>query len=364
MNAGYRVSSVVSRPETRVGYEVRGAPTGVRATIRDVARAAGTSPALVSRYLTGNQPVSEASAARIRAAIETLDYRPSVTARNLRLRRTGLVALVIPYLNNPLYSLHATGAERELAKAGMLVVVCSTRTKPDGTYLGRSFFEALGTGRVDGALIFPYQEEVDDLIALRAQGTPVVLIDRVPPLRPSTTAFDAVTVNNEGAVHDATARLLAQGRRRVGLVSLRADSLSGAPRLAGYRRALAGAGVPFEPGLVALGDGSDVGGGSLLASLLDGPMSPDAVVVATTLQTRGALDVIRRRQISVPGEIAVIGYRHDQSVLWPEIPTFRYPGEALGEAAARVLLRRLQGPEADGPVHEMLDLEFVNPSAG
>lgn len=357
MSAGYRVSSAVSRPDAQVGDEVRGASIGVRATIRDVARAAGTSPALVSRYLTGNQPVSVASAARIRAAIATLDYRPSVTARNLRLRRTGLVALVIPYLNNPLYSLHATGAERELAKAGLLVVVCSTRTKPDGTYLGRSFFDTLGTGRVDGALIFPYQEEVDDLIALRAQGTPIILIDRVPHLPIGTTGFDAVTVNNEGAVHDATARLLAEGRRRVGLVSLRADSLSGAPRLAGYRRALAGAGVQFEPGLVALGDGSDVGGGLLFASLVDGPTCPDAVVIATTLQTRGALDVIRRRRVSVPSDVAVIGYRHDQSVLWPEIPTFKYPGEALGEAAARLLLRRLEGREADGPVHEVLDLE-------
>lgn len=330
-----------------------------RATIADVAREAGTSPALVSRFLTGNQRVSEASAARIREAVDRLGYVPSVTARNLRLRQTGLIALVVPYLDNPLYSLHATGAERELAAAGFLTVVCSTRTKPDGSYLGRSFFDTLGAGRVDGALIFPYQEEVGDLDTLRAQGTPIVLIDRVPMLPDGIAPFDAVTVDNEGAVFNATVRLIEAGHRRIGLVSLRAGSLSGIPRFLGYKNALQAAGIELNSELVALGDGSDLGGASLFAGLLDNGSRPDAIVVATTLQTRGALEVVRRRGLQVPRDLAVIGYRHDQSVLWPEIPTYRYPGETLGEVAAQMLLRRLSGKDGGDVRSESLGLEFV-----
>ena len=334
-------------------------PPPRRATIADVARAAGTSPALVSRFLTGNQRVSEASASRIREAVDRLGYAPSVTARNLRLRRTGLIALVVPYLDNPLYSLHATGAERELAAAGFLTVVCSTRTKPDGSYLGRSFFDTLGADRVDGALIFPYQEEVGDLATLRAQGTPIVLIDRVPALPDGIARFDSVTVDNEGAIFNATSRLIEAGHRRIGLVSLREGSLSGIPRFVGYKNALRDAGIELDPDLVALGDGSDVGGASLFAGLLERECRPDAIVVATTLQTRGALDAVRRRGLQVPQDLAVIGYRHDQSVLWPEIPTYRYPGESLGEIAARMLLRRLSGNEVGDILSETLALEFV-----
>lgn len=320
---------------------------------------AGTSPALVSRYLTGNQRVGGASAARIREAVEHLGYVPSVTARNLRLRRTGLVALVVPYLDNPLYSLHATGAERELAAAGFLTVVCSTRTKPDGSYLGRSFFDTLGAGRVDGALIFPYQEGIDDLDRLRQRGTPVVLIDRVPVVPAGMRPFDSVTVDNELAVFDACRRLIAEGHRRIGLVSLRSGSLSGAPRYAGYSRALGDAGIELDPALVALGDGSESGGAVLLERLVDGGSRPSAVVIATTLQTRGALGAIRRRGLNVPGDLEVIGYRHDQSVLWPEVPTYRYPGEVLGEIGTRMLLDRLGGNGNPEVVTERLTLTFV-----
>ena len=331
-----------------------------RATIADVARAAGTSPALVSRLLTGNQRVSEGSAARIREAIDRLGYVPNVTARNLRLRRTGLIALVVPYLDNPLYSLHATGAERELAAAGFLTVVCATRTKPDGSYPGRSFFDTLGAGRVDGALIFPYQDEVANLDALRARGTPIVLIDRVPALPDGFAPFDSVSVDNEGAIYNATSRLIEAGHRRIGLVSLRAGSLSGIPRLRGYKNALQDAGIELNTDLVALGDGSDLGGASLFVKLLDSDCRPDAIVVATTLQTRGALEVVRRRGLHIPRDLALIGCSHHQSVLWPEVPTFRYPGEALGEVAACMLLRRLSGNEVGDILSETLALEFVS----
>ena len=68
---------------------------------------------------------------------------------------------------------------------------------------------------------------------------------------------------------------------------------------------------------------------------------------------------IRRRGLNVPGDLEVIGYRHDQSVLWPEVPTYRYPGEVLGEIGARMLLERLSGNGSPEVVTEHLTLEFV-----
>lgn len=320
---------------------------GRRATIADVARAAGTSTALVSRVLTGNQRVAGASRARIEAAIEALRYVPSATARGLRLRRTGMVALVVPYLDNPLYSLHAMGAERELARAGLLTVVCSSRTLPtSGPYRGRTFFDVLGAGRVDGVLLFPYQEDVIAAMTLRDREVPVVLIDREPVYSDGMARLDAVVVDHEGAVADATARLVGSGYRRIGLVSLRPESLSGAPRLAGYRAALAGAGIAYDPDLVATGDGGAADGADLMATLLDSGHPPDAVVVATTMLTLGASALLRRRATRLPDDLAVIGYGHEQSLGWPEFPVYRYPGIELGAAAARVLLDRLAARDA------------------
>jgi DNA-binding LacI/PurR family transcriptional regulator len=73
--------------------------------------------------------------------------------------------------------------------------------------------------------------------------------------------------------------------------------------------------------------------------------------------------VFRRRHVLVLSEVAVTGYRHDQSVLSPETATLRYPGKALGEAPARLLLRRLEGREASGALDVVLALAYMNGSA-
>ncbi|HEX2036574.1 MAG TPA: LacI family DNA-binding transcriptional regulator [Chloroflexota bacterium] len=335
-------------------------------TIRDVARRAGVSTTLVSFVLTGKRRVGEARRRRVLQAIDELGYTPNAAARGLRLRRTGLVACLIPYLNNPLYSLHAMGAEQELGQAGLLTVVASTRGAAAGTRAGlpahgepaaratwggmstATIFHTLRGSRVDGVLLFPYQEDVPQVARLVGAGTPVVFLDREPVLTEPLPLTDAAVVDNEHGVYRATEHLLELGHRRIGLVSLRADSLSGAPRLAGYRRAFAERGLPVAQDCLALGRGSVADGRELTRGLLDLRPRITGLVVAVTNCTPGALQAIHHAGWRVPDDLSVVGYSHDGAFAWPaaDLTAIRYPGVELGREAARLLLTRLQHPLA------------------
>ncbi|MBI3972835.1 MAG: LacI family DNA-binding transcriptional regulator, partial [Chloroflexi bacterium] len=323
-----------------------GRPSTGPVTIRDVAARAGVSSALVSFVLTGSRPVGKARRRRVLEAIDALGYTPNAAARGLRLQRSGLVALMIPYLNNPIYSLHATGAEQELARAGLLTVVCSTRGEPAGPYSGEAVFRALGGSRVDGVLLFPYQEDVPEIVKLTEDGVPVVLIDREPELPAGAPPVDAVVVDNEHGVYRATEHLLALGHRRIGLVSLSAQSLSGPPRLEGYRRAYRERRLDVPENCIALGHGSVEDGYALTERLLRLRSRPTALVVTATMCTPGALRAIHDATLRVPEDLSVVGYSHEGFLMWPtvDLTAIRYPAVELGREAARLLLRRLGAP--------------------
>jgi DNA-binding LacI/PurR family transcriptional regulator len=145
------------------------APTTRRLTSRDVAARAGVSQSIVSFYFTGKRPVSKDARARIETAIEELGYRPNRVAQSLRTQRTGQVAVFIPYISNPLYAAYAAGAELALAEAGYLTVIFSNRAVPAQI---DDYFNTVADSRVDGLILFPFEDDIERVERLRSQGVP------------------------------------------------------------------------------------------------------------------------------------------------------------------------------------------------
>ncbi|HET7768641.1 MAG TPA: LacI family DNA-binding transcriptional regulator [Chloroflexota bacterium] len=354
-------------------------------TIYDVAQRAKVSPSVVSFVLNGSRPVGDATRQRVRAAIDALGYTPNAAARGLRLRRTGLVACLVPYLNNPLYSLHAAGAEQELAAAGFLTIVSSTRGVPrapgptgaavsgnghrpgdGGVSAGAdspsgAVLQALSGSRVDGVLLFPYEDDAPQVARLAESGVPVVYIDREPrhASLPTDAAVDAVVVDNESGVFRATEHLLALGHRRIGLVSLRPESLSGPPRLAGYRRAFQERGLEVPEECLALGRGGPEDGEALTTQLLALRPAITALVVAVTNCTAAALRTLHRSGVRLPDDLSVVGYAHEGILGWPglDLAAVRYPGVELGREAAKLLLTRLRAAPGEPRVRQRVVLQ-------
>jgi DNA-binding LacI/PurR family transcriptional regulator len=320
--------------------------------LRDVAARAGVSPALASFVVTGNRSVGEESRRRVLDAIEALGYTPNLAARGLRVQRTGQVSLLVPRLSNVVYSLTASGVERELARAGLLTVVSSTRTDEDES-LSPRVFRALGSGRVDGAIVLPYAEDVPHIARLLVAGTPVVFLSHAVPLPPGTPFPDLVSIDTEAAVYDATRHLLDLGHRRIGFISLRRASLAGPPRLRGYERAYGELGLDAPTECLVLGAGRLEDGFAGTTRLLALRPPVTALVVAFTMGTPGALQAIGQAGVRVPDDLSFVGFTHEGFLSWPAgvITAVRYPAVEVGRTAARLLLGRIKETARPEPRH-------------
>src|SRR2546426_10256784 len=148
-------------------------------TIRDVARQAGVSPMTVSRVITGSARVSPATRGRVDRAISDLGYVPSRLARGLSAQRTGTLALIVPDVANPFFTLIVRGSEDVARRAGDRVILCDTRSD---LVLEREVIEEMIAHRVEGILIAPVSDRSrDHLRRLAKFGVPFVLVDRTVP---------------------------------------------------------------------------------------------------------------------------------------------------------------------------------------
>lgn len=234
-------------------------------TIHDVARHAGVSAATVSRVVNGRASVAPDLAERVRHAMRELDYRPNAAARNLRRSGSTLWAVIISDIGNAFFTSLVRGLEDVAQQAGYSVALCNS--DEDGDKESRYVTAALAE-QMAGVIVSPTagSTAVD---RLRAAGTPVVAIDRPGGDRP----VDTVVVDNAQGAATGVAHLLEQGYRRVACLTGPAGVPTADRRLAGYRRALADAGLDERHELVCRADFRRPGGYRAMATLLDG--APD-----------------------------------------------------------------------------------------
>ena len=306
-----------------------------RNTITEVAHRAGVSPTTVSHVLSGNRPVATETRIRVRQAIDELDYRPSGIARSLRLQRSDTIALIVPDIANPFYPAFARGIDSAL-DGRYLTFVCSTDARRDTEV---RFLEDLRDRQVDGMIIASFATVMADLEPLLDAGVPLVALGA----RLQDPRLDVVTTDDEHGAYLATEHLVGRGHRRIALMG--GPDGGGDMRQAGYRRALEAAGRPYRPELVVSGRWVRAGGAEAMRRLLDIDEPPTAVFAANDLMAIGAMDAIHERGLSVPGDVALVGYDDIEAAVLvsPALTTVVNPAEEAGREAGRLLLDRMTG---------------------
>jgi len=291
----------------------------------------------VSFVLNDSQPVRPEKRERVLAAVTELGYEPSRAARSLRVNRTGTVGVLIPYLVNPTQAALAAAIEQALAGRDYLAVICATGGREARQ---RSYFRMLYASRVDGLLVYPTSDMRADLEQAAARGLPIVYVFRELPF--DGRGADAVVVDHVSVVEAATERLLALGHRRIALVTLPRDSISGPDRIEGYRRAHAALGVPVDAELVMAGEGTVGGGYALTAAALERRPAPTALVVTTSPQMVGAVQAVQAAGRRVPDELSVVGSSPPVPLLpGLALSVWEYPTEAVAHRAVELFFERL-----------------------
>lgn len=320
------------------------------ATMADVARLARTSVATVSAIVNGSARVSPELAARVRAAIAEVGYRPDGIARSLKKGATQTIGLLVTDITNPFFTAVVRSVEATAQARGYSVILCNSDEdlKEERTYL-----DLLRTRRVDGLILVPSGGGGDYAGLAGDVKVPVVFVDRSVP----GVAVDTVTVDNSRAVEAAVEYLLRLGHRRIGFITGLPHLSTSAERLKGYRRALRKAGVAVDPDLVRQGDFRQEGALQATQSLLALRPRPTALFAANNLMAIGAMLALRAAGLDCPAEVSFACFDDFEwaGAFHPRLTVLRQPTAEIGRRAMELLLERLTpGKNGTAPPHRLV----------
>lgn len=306
-------------------------------TSHDVARLAGVSQPTVSRALRDDTQVSAETRRRVREAAEQLGYTPSRRGRSLSTRATGQVALVVGTLGNPFYTQAIEHLHGRLSAVGRRVVVL------DDEPYSPSPLEALLDGSIDGAVLTTATLDATLPGELVARGLPVVLFNRMT----DRDDADACVSENERGAALAAGELARLGHRRIAAAFGPRETSTGRDREAGFRAALAEAGLDLPDARVRRGPFTVEAGAQALAELVAARHPPTALFCANDVVAFGALNAAHRLGIAVPGDLTVIGFDDIAMAAWDlfALTTVRQDLATMADTAVRLLLDRIADPE-------------------
>jgi LacI family transcriptional regulator len=308
-------------------------------TIKTVAAEAGVSTATVSRALTGSNAVGKKAQERVFKAIRKLDYHPNRLARGLRAGQRKVIGVIIPDLQNPFLTGVVHGIESVLYKAGYTLVLGHS----DG--LAERELAHIAILREEGAaglIMVPDNGSGANYESLTSWNIPVVAVDRIP----KGIKVDLVSTNHREGAREAINHLISHGYKDIALINGPHSFSVGQERFMGYQEAIKSAGIHLRDAFVIQSDFRQAGGHKAMKHLLNLSRPPRAVMVGNNLMTLGALQAIHESGIRVPEEIAIVGFDDMPwaSSLRPPLTAVAQPVEELGQAAANMLLERLNNP--------------------
>jgi LacI family transcriptional regulator len=322
-------------------------------TIKKVAEVAGVSTGTVSNVITGVAPVSEPLRLKVTAAIRELNYHPNHVARSLRTQRTHTLGIIVPDLTIPFFPQVIAGAEAVARKFGYSLM--AVNSGDDGTRQ-KELLSLLRSQRVEGVLLVSAAAPppLDQIARMIAAGTPVVCLDRVP----EELSVDSVSVQNTSAAREATAHLIANGYRRIAIVTGPLALRNESERLAGYREALQGARFDFDHSLVWEGDlRSDHVFQMCCRRLADSVTRPDAIFSTNGPTALGVLKGFRHSGLKMPVDIGFVTFDElmVDDLLEPSITTVVQPAYEIGSRGAAALLKRVQNGPTSGVLTEAVE---------
>ncbi len=305
-------------------------------TIRDVAKQAGVGIATVSRVLNGHHSVRDVTRHKVLAVIEALDYTPSSIARRLSLRKTLVVAVIVPFFTRPSFIERLRGVEYALADSEYDLILFNVET---AARRDDYFHDVPRRERVDGLLIISLSPQDADVDRFLPAGVPTVLVDAHHP-RLSRVVIDDVAGGCWAAQH-----LIDLGHYKIGYVSDWLESpfhfASSRNRYTGYRQALTEAGIPFRPEYHRQGEHGRQEAREMALDLLALPDPPTAIFAASDIQAIGVLGAADEAGLQVPQDLSVIGFDDIEIAEYLRLTTIRQPFFASGVEGVKLLLESI-----------------------
>jgi LacI family transcriptional regulator, fructose operon transcriptional repressor len=307
------------------------------ASIKDVAKAAGVSTATVSRVLSNGEHVRPGVRKRVMEAVEQLDYRPNLVARSLRAQQTNTIGLIVSDIRNPFFTSISRAVEDTAYEKGFGLFLCNTDENPEKEAI---YLNLMRDENVAGVIFSPTRQSAAKFASFNVS-FPIVIVDRSV----GDAEVDVVLLDNVDSAYRLTTHLLEQGYRQI--AALCGDmSTTGKERYTGYEKALRASGLEPVMEQVKFVHPRSEAGYAATMKLLDLPQGPDALLTTNSLLAEGALQAIRERGLTIPGDIALVTFDETAwaSLVQPPITLIAQPTYEIGQTATELLLKRIADP--------------------
>jgi LacI family transcriptional regulator len=322
------------------------------ANIKDVAREAGVSVATVSRVFNDSELVSDDTRKHVRDVAGRLKYWPNGAARSLITSRTHAIGVLLPDLYGDFFSELIRGIDLAAREEGLHLLVSGSHADTNALIAALRSMR----GRIDGLVVMAPDDGSASAIHDAAGGAPVVVLDPGHGL----SDCDTISIANQDGAFQAVRHLAGLGHRRIATVTGPRRNIDAQQRVAGYRAALAEAGIAHDASLEIEGDFTEPSGWHAVEALLELSPRPDAVFFGNDYMAIGGLAALSAAGLRVPEDMAIAGFDDIAMAryLTPALTTVHVDLIEFGARALRRLLA-LKENAADVPRHEIIGATLV-----
>lgn len=328
-----------------------------RITLGDIARELSVSKSLVSFVLNGrgkDMRISQDLQEKVKHKAKELGYKPNQLARGLRKGKTDTIGLIVPDISNPFFAKITRAVEITATSQGYNVIFCSSDESGEASVAS---IELLMDRQVEGLILVPTPNLLEDIKKLQEQNFPFVIIDRYF----ENMSANMITVDNYGASKKAVNHLIERGHKRIGCLSFLPHFLHIQDRVDGYKDALKEAGIePREHWLKNLpyeNMAADIE--AYLRQVTQGPEKLDAVYFAANLIGMTSMEYINALKIKVPDDLAIVCFDDPAALSIFPIPitAMRQPTQDIGSKAVDILLDDIKNSKSAQNIFQKVQLE-------
>ncbi|MEC3905429.1 LacI family DNA-binding transcriptional regulator [Tamlana sp. 2201CG12-4] len=328
-----------------------------KTTIKDIAKALNLTSSTVSRALNDNPRISNKTKEAVRLAAKELNYEPNYLASALRKGKSNLVGLIIPRANSNFFSSIVKSVGDRLSLDGYNIII----TQSNESYEREcENIESLLYTQVDGIIASLANDTVqlDHYEKIKSKGIPLIIFDRGE----DALGVDYIGIDDYLSSFKVVEHLYDQGCRRIAHIGGYRHTRIYQNRIEGYIDALKKYNLPVEDDLIIESTLKREDGRKAMEDFLKLGHRPDAVYAAGDFATLGALQVLQEHKISVPDEVALVGFSNEPftSLITPSISSIEQHSEAMGRIAAETFLDRINHPEKPVKLNKIvLDTELI-----
>lgn len=323
-------------------------------TLKDIAQRAGVTSATVSMVINNKPNISEATRKRVLKIARELSYYPNVIARGLATKKSSSIGVIVPHLASSFVVRILQGIKSTNRDIEYTVQLFDTIGQRENE--SQLFQRLARERRIDGVILIGSVVSDEELRVFRDESVPCVLVAR------RCDVLDSVHVNNTQGAEDATDYLIDRGHRSIACVVCDKPNVATGDRVNGYRMSLVKHGVPYNESLIFEADDDDMPAGVRVFEKIRTAATPVSAVFvpAGDMVAIGIIKEAKKRGISIPQDLAVVGYDDIPAaeVVEPTLTTVRQPKLEMGDYAINMIVDKIEGRESTVK-HTELPTKFI-----